>query len=209
MSDLNKKYDEILLDLKENIKNQNDYEFVKNKISELTMVYMDSLDKLLNFNDKQLKIERQLKRMETRLENIEDDIYITESNSTDNMHDNDYGFEIVCPYCDYEFVADSSSEEENEIECPKCHNIIELDWNEDWKEDCSSCNLNCPSKNNANIKNSDENVKVAEDDENYDTESKKTENDRKQESNTNQGGSKNQKENKNNTDDNKKNEDDM
>ncbi len=33
-----------------------------------------------------------------------------------------------------------NSEENTEIECPECHNIIELDWNE---EECGGCCSGC------------------------------------------------------------------
>ena len=42
----------------------------------------------------------------------------------------DFEFEIVCPYCNYEFIADID-EHEDEILCPECNNPIELDWSED------------------------------------------------------------------------------
>lgn len=43
-------------------------------------------------------------------------------------------------HCNNEFVADINSEENTEIECPECHNIIELDWNE---EECGGCCSGC------------------------------------------------------------------
>ena len=50
----------------------------------------------------------------------------------------EYDFEIVCPYCNNEFVTDLKlmNEEKTEIRCPECNNIIELDWNDDEDEGC-------------------------------------------------------------------------
>ena len=52
-----------------------------------------------------------------------------------------FDFEIVCPYCNHEFVADIDFENKRDIECPECHNMIELDFNAD--EGCSGDCLGC------------------------------------------------------------------
>ena len=44
-------------------------------------------------------------------------------------------FEIVCPYCNHEFVSDIGSDIK-EVECPECHNTIELDWNQEGEDEC-------------------------------------------------------------------------
>lgn len=51
----------------------------------------------------------------------------------------DFEFEIVCPYCDEEFTIslDLLDDEISEIKCPKCNNVIELDWNQEDEEGCS------------------------------------------------------------------------
>ena len=61
----------------------------------------------------------------------------------DQMHDNDYEFEILCPYCNHEFVIGKDTNLENEIECPNCHNIIELDWEEYCDGECNDCANHC------------------------------------------------------------------
>ena len=43
------------------------------------------------------------------------------------MDSNNDETEIVCPYCDEEFIARIGFDENQKIECPECHNIIELD----------------------------------------------------------------------------------
>jgi len=50
-------------------------------------------------------------------------------------------FEIVCPYCEYEFVIDAN-EDKKEVECPECKNIIELDWSGNLDED-DECSGHC------------------------------------------------------------------
>ena len=70
--------------------------------------------------------------MRNALENIERDIY----------DDEEYDFEIICPYCNNQFLIDSE-DEKPEVVCPECKNIIELDWSGDTNNDIESYhNLN-------------------------------------------------------------------
>ena len=66
--------------------------------------------------------------------------------------DEGFEFEIVCPYCENEFVVDLSDDKDhvecpeckNVIECPECKNVIELDWSgelEDGEDD--ECSGHC------------------------------------------------------------------
>ncbi|MCI8519751.1 MAG: hypothetical protein HFJ51_06980 [Clostridia bacterium] len=48
-------------------------------------------------------------------------------------------FEIVCPYCNAEFISDISDDPSEELRCPECGNLIEVDWHE-----CEDgCDHNC------------------------------------------------------------------
>ena len=78
-------------------------------------------------------ILNKISKMSETLNLIKKDIY----------EDEDYDFEIVCPYCNHEFVASVEDELKEEIECPECHNIIELDWDDDEEDDC--CSGHCHS----------------------------------------------------------------
>lgn len=51
--------------------------------------------------------------------------------------DDEFDFEIVCPYCDNEFLIDINGEN-SKIECPKCNNVIELDWSGNFEEEIQS-----------------------------------------------------------------------
>ena len=58
-------------------------------------------------------------------------------------------------FCCFTFsYGEETDEEKNEIKCPQCNNIIELDWNSDEE---SSCDGNCSHCHGA----------VAEDEEKY------------------------------------------
>ena len=140
MSDLKNHYQAILTELENHFQNEEDRAFVLNKFQELSMMFMDVIDSLTYLTDIRVKeVEEKQKEIDSRIETvkkavdgIENDIY---------EDDEAYEFEIVCPYCNHEFVADINSEENLEVECPECHNIIELDWNED--EECGGCCSHC------------------------------------------------------------------
>lgn len=139
MSDLKNHYQSILTELDNHFQDKEEKAFVLNKFQELSMMFMDVIDRLTYLTDMRVKeVEEKQKIIEDRIEivkkavdGIENDIY---------EDDEPYEFEISCPYCNNEFVADINSEENTEIECPECHNIIELDWNE---EECGGCCSGC------------------------------------------------------------------
>lgn len=140
MSDLKNHYQAILKDLENHFQNEDDKAFVLNKFQELSMMFMDVIDRLTYLTDirikeveeRQQEIDNRIETVKKAVDGIENDIY---------EDDEAYEFEIVCPYCNHEFVADINSEENAEVECPECHNIIELDWNED--EGCGGCCSHC------------------------------------------------------------------
>lgn len=143
MSDIKGKYKKILEDLEQNVKDPQDLLYVKEKIIELTTIFMDIIDRLTiltdarikEIEDKQKEIDSKIESVQSMVDEIEGDIY---------EDDDSYEFEIVCPYCNYEFTTDIADEEKDEIKCPKCNNIIELDWNQEegCNGDCSHCHGN-------------------------------------------------------------------
>ena len=165
MSVLSDNYKRIMSEIENKISNPEECEFVKEKVNELTMLFMDVIDKLTDvadakikeIEDKQTEIENKMNRVQSAVDEIENDIYSEEEG---------FDFEIVCPYCNHEFVAEINSGEEmkKEVECPDCHNIIELDWNDDEDEDgcqghCDGCH-GCSeedSENEDDVEDSDNN----------------------------------------------------
>ena len=142
MSDIKGKYKKILEDLENNIKNPEDLIYTKEKLMELTLIFMDIIDRLTALTDarikeieeKQEEINSKISNVQSIIDEIEGDIYEEEDN---------YEFEIVCPYCNYEFTTDIADEEKEEIKCPQCNNIIELDWNSDEEYFCSGNCSHC------------------------------------------------------------------
>lgn len=149
MSEMSGKYKRILEDLEKNIQDPQELEFVKEKFADLAMMFIDIIDRLTNITDarieeiekKQKEITNRINHVQAAVNGIENDIYEDEGS---------YEFEIVCPYCNYEFTADIEDEKKETIQCPECHNTIELDWNQDEYEECtgscSSCASHCVSE---------------------------------------------------------------
>ena len=123
MSKLSNEYLKIIEDIEKHISNKEESKYVTKKIGELTALYMDLIEKSINANlDRIEEIEEQLDKVQETVSLIKKDIY----------EDEDYDFEIVCPYCNHEFVADVEDELKEEIE---------LDWDEE--EGCGGCCSSC------------------------------------------------------------------
>lgn len=159
MSDLKKKYKEILKNLEENIESKKDLEYATEQVKKLANVFLDEMEKMEEYTDikfeelskKQAMVEEKMAYLEKTLNGIEKDIYDIDEN---------YDLEVVCPYCNYEFVLDENTQN-SEVECPECGNIIEIDWDGDSFEEgctghCSSCSSQCGSED---IKEDEENKK--------------------------------------------------
>lgn len=144
MSELKNRYHAILQDIENHIQDEQEKKYVIEKFQELSMVFMDIIDRLTYMNDIKMKeleerqheIDNKLEEVKQSVDGIESDIY---------EEGEDYEFEIICPYCNYQFLADISSDTNTEVECPECHNIIELDWNgeEECEHECSHCMHDC------------------------------------------------------------------
>ena len=115
---ISKKYNEILNKLEENIDDKRDFNLAKSALSDLAMCYIDEVTKLTdNYNFKISSFESRLSDLEKKfLEETEvEEVTLTEK--------------ISCPYCNFEFDVEYD-EENHETTCPKCNNLIELDWGE-------------------------------------------------------------------------------
>jgi len=126
MADLSKEYRKIMKQIDERFQNQEDRVFIREKFYEITMMYLDIIDRLTCIAESRLgELERKQEEIENKVSNVTDTVEGIEN----DIYDEDaFDFEIVCPYCNHEFVADIDLEEKAEVECPECHNIIELDW---------------------------------------------------------------------------------
>lgn len=142
MGNIKNEYKSFLDDIEKNIKNKEDLEYIKERFGKFIDVILEKIDYIVdykkeeidNLEEKQKEIEEKMSKMQTIIDNIEKDIYSEEG----------FDFEIVCPYCENEFIIDMD-EEKTEIECPECNNIIELDWtgNLDDESEHGECNGSC------------------------------------------------------------------
>ena len=170
MSVLSDNYRRIVSEVEAKITNPENQEFVKQKISELSVIFMDVIDNLSNITDQKIKnIEEKQKIIEEKMQEVENYVNDIESDMLEEIEsideelnqdeDDEYEFEITCPYCDNEFVADINGKAE--VKCPECNNIIELDWNDEEETSCCSnggCSK-CPgcSVDSNNIKEYEDN----------------------------------------------------
>ena len=154
MTDLKKRFNKILQDIEKNVTNKEDVNYIKTQVYNISLLFLDELDKLaeINLNRLNTMINRE-KELETKIENMEKIINKLEKEVYSSDDDSD--FEIVCPYCNTEFIEDFSNGIKYEVRCPECDNVIELDWNEEELEDDDS-NLNNESRKNDNDYNDDE-----------------------------------------------------
>ena len=93
------------------------------------------LKKLLNevqeMKENQKIMNDKINKMQNVINHIQSDMYM----------DDQFDFEIICPYCENEFLVDMD-ENETEVKCPECNNIIELDWSGEF-DDTDSCHGGC------------------------------------------------------------------
>lgn len=137
MANLKKRFQEILDDLEKNIKNKEDLDYIKSQLYNVSLLFLDEIDKLAELNldrinvmlDREKELGHKISKMEKIISNIEKEVFVNQ----------DCDFEIICPYCNTEFVIDLGDEEEHEVRCPECRNTIELDWHDD--HDC--CDHDC------------------------------------------------------------------
>ncbi len=142
MSDLKQEYNSFMKDIEKNIENPKDLEYIKGRATDLFTNILQKLDEIINYKEekieilskKQEQLEKKFDKVQGILSNIENDIYSEDG----------FDFEIICPYCDNEFVIDED-DNRTEIECPECKNIIELDWSDNFDNEdvcsghCSHC----------------------------------------------------------------------
>ena len=151
MSNLQEKFNKIINDLDQNIENKNDLEYIKTQIYNISMLFIDELDKISELNMdkinrlivKHKELNNRMQQLENTMKQIEEDIYL-------DSDEEELGFEIMCPYCNAEFEVDMNEKIKSEVKCPECNNIIELDWNQDecCGGHCGSCESHCNFEDN-------------------------------------------------------------
>ena len=151
MSDLQKKFKKIIADIEQNLKNKEDIEYVKTQIYTIYNIFLDEFEKLeAKSTEKMESILIRYKVLEDRMSDIEDSIDKIESDIYINQNE-EYDFDITCPYCDAEFSVDYSEELGDTVICPECNQTIELDWNDHnngCSHGCHDCGEDCRDNQN-------------------------------------------------------------
>lgn len=138
MSDLSAKYKKIMGNIEKRITDKDELEYVKEQVYAITSLFLDELDKLSEISEtrmqdlveNQRELQEKIERIESSVGEIEKDIYM-------ESEDEDFDFEITCPYCNTDFITELNELKE-EVICPECSNVIELDWNNE-EHGCSGC----------------------------------------------------------------------
>ena len=150
-SNISNEFHKIMQELEASIQDEEDLTIAKSQLLKLTEVFTEEIEKINEeyaakfekIEKKQSKLDSRVTQIEDTLDEIEDDIYEGE------MGDDSFEFNITCPYCNNEFVAELD-EFKDEIQCPECKNIIELDWDENCGCDddgCDCCGHHCHEDN--------------------------------------------------------------
>ena len=140
MGIIKNEYKSFLDDIEKNIKNKEDLAYIKKRFTSFVDVVIDQFDYISDYKNEEIEkleqaqkdIEERMKKMQAVIDNIEKDIYAEDG----------FDFEIVCPYCNYEFIIDMD-ENKTEVECPECKNTIELDWSGDVDDEPDGCSGSC------------------------------------------------------------------
>ena len=191
MSNFKDKYTKTIEEIQNKLKNPEDFEFVKDKINELAMEFVDTINevKITDAEIRALRLQQnhlqhladRVEVLENIMDEMESDIYdddfmdeMFDDDDTFTIEDDDIEFEVVCPYCNYEFTADvNETEMKEEIQCPKCNKTIELDWNDDdfgfgcsdgGCSHCAGCGTDDISKHNFEDMQNNEEYNDDEDD---------------------------------------------
>lgn len=161
MSVLQDKFNAIVKKIEDRIEDEELLSFVKQQVADISILFIDQLDKVVDLSQRRLDelidhekdLTKKVTQLEQTMKAMEKEFYVDES----------FDFEIVCPYCNYEFVSDFSQNLKEQVECPECHNIIELDWNNHEEHDCSGhcscCDSECEETEEEEIQQEQKNRK--------------------------------------------------
>jgi len=123
---LNNKFKEVIRNLEENIDNEKDLIYAKSQVTELTMGYLEELEKIENlYKQKVAMCEHRLDGLEVQVQRLDNEIF-QEVETNELTEDADLE-PIKCPYCNTNFFIEFDHTKK-EIKCPDCKNVIELDW---------------------------------------------------------------------------------
>jgi len=127
INDLKKEMMSFVKALEDNIKDDKELQCMKEKTAHLFEKFADELEKVFKYKEDEIKlIEQRQQQADDKLEEM--DLMI--KTISKDLYEEYEDFEIVCPYCNFDFDLEVD-ETISEIICPECQNVIELDWEND------------------------------------------------------------------------------
>ena len=148
IKDLKNEMNSFVEALENSNKDEKELKNLKEKTAHLFETFADELESVFKYKEDEIKrLEERQKQADDKLDEMDSII----KNITRDIYDEYEDFEIICPYCNYEFDSDVD-ETVSEVICPECQNMIELDWGLDV-DDNSSCTGNCSGCNECNEDN--------------------------------------------------------
>lgn len=122
-----KELKDFMFDIESKITNKEDLSYIKSRFQEMENRIINS-----DLEQKGGNIEKRLEELELSVKRIEEDIY----------DDEPIEFDIICPFCNFEFGIDLSNGAE-EAKCPSCNQTLELDWTGNAEEQKGCCKSGC------------------------------------------------------------------
>ena len=85
MSNLKKRLNEILADLENNIQNKEDLDYVKSQVYNISLLFLDEIDKIAELNlgrlnvmlDREKELSKRVATMEKVIKSIEKELYVS------------------------------------------------------------------------------------------------------------------------------------
>ena len=154
MSEFDEKYNKIIEDISKNIKDEKELQFVKEKMNELSAIFINMFNQVNNSSEKRITdleknqkgLEEKINKVEKFIEDMKKDIYDEYDEEDEMIKKQNDGSMIVNGLTELEDLEDlipvtfDKEDYETLNGFPECHNIIELDWNlDDCESGCSSC----------------------------------------------------------------------
>lgn len=131
MSKLKKIVNDKVAEIKNIVSDEKESSMVLSCIADIIEAFSSEL---LGVTKRQLALEERTDEIYNMLSNIEEELLQT------MMED----FTGECPYCGEEIPFDLMPDDGEDFECPKCHNIIELEMMfDDCGCDCDDCHGGC------------------------------------------------------------------
>lgn len=127
MSKLDETYRKIIETLEKNIKDEAELNNAKEQLDSIVKDVIENYDTFFEKYDEKINyLEKLQNESEKRIDDLEKRVKYFEK----LIEMEDYDIFITCPYCGFEFQTEYDENIE-EIPCPECGRLIDIDWSED------------------------------------------------------------------------------